>query len=182
MAKKQCLNGEINSKILKTTLYILTNKTLELYVKKSPYIGRGFLLFLAILIIGLPIMGMVMNLIDGGAFHFGFLIGLGLCSLISFYMVRLFLWNTYGKEVIEIGETTVNYYVDYHYFKGNQQEIAFEELVFDIEQIGFEEEKLGRLIIAANEKDFIHSSVNMDLRELEELVAQCFVKFGIKLH
>lgn len=148
----------------------LNNKTLELYVKKSPPLGRGFLLFLAFIMVALPIMGMVFNFLDGGAFHFGFVIGLGLFSLISFYLVRLFLWNTYGKEVITIGETTVNYYVDYHYFKGNQQEITYEELVFKIEPIGFEEEKLGRLIIAANDKDFIHSSVNMDLRELEEVI------------
>lgn len=162
--------------------YNLTNNTLELYVKKSPPIGRGFILFLAFLCIALPIMGMAFNFMDGGAFHFGFLIGLGVFSLLGFYFVRLFLWNTYGKEVITIGETTVSYYVDYHYFKGNQQEITYEELVFGIEQIGFEEEQLGRLILAADDKDFIHSSVNMDLRELEELVAQCFAKFGTKLH
>ncbi|WP_338378849.1 hypothetical protein [uncultured Flavobacterium sp.] len=165
-----------------TQRHTLHNNTLELYVKKSPPIGRGFLLFLAFAMVALPIMGMVFNFLDGGAFHFGFLIGLGLCSLVGFYFVRLFLWNTYGKEVITIGETTVSYYVDYHYFKGNQQEITYEELVFEIEQIGFEEEKLGRLIIAANDKDFIPSSVNMDLRELEELVAQCLAKFGTKLH
>ena len=150
--------------------YTLNNNILELYVKKSPPIGRGFILFLAFVMVALPIMGMVFNFLDGGAFHFGFIIGLGLFSLVGFYFVRLFLWNTYGKEVITIGETTVSYYVDYHYFKGNQQEITYEELVFEIEQIGFEEEKLGRLIIAANDKDFIHSSVNMDLRELEEVI------------
>lgn len=150
--------------------YSLTDNILELYVKKSPPIGRGFILFLAFISVALPIMGMVFRFMDGGSFHFGFIIGLGAFSLIGFYFVRLFLWNTYGKEVITIGETTVSYYVDYHYFKGNQQEITYEELVFEIEQIGFEEEQLGRLIIAANEKEFIHSSVNMDLRELEEII------------
>ena len=150
--------------------YSLIDNILELYVKKSPPVGRGFILFLAFISVALPIMGMVFRFMDGGSFHFGFIIGLGAFSLIGFYFVRLFLWNTYGKEVITIGETTVSYYVDYHYFKGNQQEITYEELVFEIEQIGFEEEQLGRLIIAANEKEFIHSSVNMDLRELEEII------------
>jgi hypothetical protein len=150
--------------------YNLTDKTLELYVKKSPLLGRVFILFLAFISMALPIMGMVFRYLDGDSFHFGFLIGLGIFSLLSFYFIRLFLWNTYGKEIITIGETTVSYYVDYHYFKGNQQEITCKELEFEIEQIGFEEEKLGRLIIAANDKEFIHSSVNMDLRELEEVI------------
>ncbi|KIX20059.1 hypothetical protein SY27_16215 [Flavobacterium sp. 316] len=161
--------------MIQSKRYSLTNKTIELYVKKSPPIGRGFILFLAFVSVALPILGMVFRFMDGGSFHFGFIIGLGAFSLIGFYFVRLFLWNTYGKEVITIGETTVSYYVDYHYFKGNQQEITYEELVFDIEPIGFEEEKLGRLIIAANDKDFIHSSVNMDLRELEEIVEELTV-------
>lgn len=158
-----------------TQRHTLNHKTLELYVKKSPPIGRGFILFLAFVMVALPIMGMVYNYQDGGAFHFGFLIGLGLFSLVGFYFVRLYLWNTYGKEVIKIGNSSVNYYVDYHYFKGNQKEITYEALVFEIEQIGFEEEKLGRLIIAANDTDFIHCSVNMDLKELEEIIRKLTV-------
>lgn len=155
---------------MKTKRHTLNHNTLELYVKKSPPLGRIFILFLAFIAVALPIMGMAFRFMNGGAFHFGFIIGLGAFSLIGFYFVRLFLWNTFGKEVITIGKTTVNYYVDYHYFKGNQQEITYEELVFGIEPIGFEEEKLGRLIIAANDKDFIHSSVNIYLRELDEIV------------
>lgn len=152
--------------------YNLTHNTLELYVKKSPPIGRSFILFLAFICVTLPIMGMVFNYRNGGAFHFGFIIGLGLFTLIGFYFVRLFLWNTYGKEVITFEDTTVRYYVDYHYFKGNQQEITYEELVFEIEPIGFEEEQLGRLIIAANDKDFISSSVRIDLLALEEIITK----------
>lgn len=119
--------------MITTKRYSLNNNILELYVKKSPPIGRGFLLFLAFVMVALPLLGMVLNFIDGAAFHFGYLMGLGLFSLVGFYFVRLFLWNTYGKEVIEIGETTVSYYVDYHYFKGNQKVIrlrVFPTLLF----------------------------------------------------
>lgn len=112
--------------------YTLTGNILELYVKKSPPIGRGFLLFLAFVMVALPLLGMVLNFIDGAAFHFGYLIVLGLFSLVGFYFVRLFLWNTYGKEVIEIGDSTVSYYVDYRYFKGNQKVIRYEGLSYSI--------------------------------------------------
>lgn len=155
-----------------TTRHSFNQNTLTLHVKKSPPLGRIFILFLAFIAVALPIMGMVFRFMDGGSFHFGFIIGLGAFSLISFYFMRLFLWNTYGKEVITIGETTVSYYVDYHYFKGNQQEIRYETLVFKIEKVGFEEEQLGRLIIEASDKELILSSVNMELKELEEIIKQ----------
>lgn len=161
-----------------TKRYTFNNNILELYVKKSPLIGRGFLLFLAFVMVALPLLGMVLNFIDGNAFHFGYLIGLGLFSLVGFYFVRLFLWNTYGKEVIEIGDSTVSYYVDYHYFKGNQQVIRYEGLSYSIVPIGFEEEQIGNLLITASEKDYIESGVNMDITELVVLVGE-LERFGL---
>tara|TARA_R110000823_G_scaffold81814_2_gene185910 strand:- start:152 stop:601 length:450 start_codon:yes stop_codon:yes gene_type:complete len=149
-----------------------------LYVKKSPPIGRGFLLFLAFVMVALPILGMILNFIDGAAFHFGYLIGLGLFSLVGFYFVRLFLWNTYGKEVIEISDSTISYYVDYRYFKGNQQVIRYEGLSYSIVPIGFEEEQIGNLVISASEQDYIESGVNMKIAELVVLVAE-LERFGL---
>tara|TARA_R110000850_G_scaffold18580_2_gene56790 strand:- start:3369 stop:3863 length:495 start_codon:yes stop_codon:yes gene_type:complete len=164
---------------LKTTKrYTLNNNILELYVKKSPPIGRGFLLFLAFVMVALPILGMVLNFIDGNAFHFGYLMGLGLFTLVAFYFVRLFLWNTYGKEVIEIVDSTVSYYVDYHYFKGNQKVISYEGLTYSIVPIGFEEEQVGNLVISASESDYIESGVNMDISELVVLVEE-LERFGL---
>ena len=128
--------------------------------------------------VALPILGMVLNFINGAAFHFGYLIGLGLFSLVGFYFVRLFLWNTYGKEVIEIGDSTVSYYVDYRYFKGNQKVIRYEGLSYSIVPIGFEEEQVGNLVIAASEQDFIESGVNMDISELVVLVGE-LERFGL---
>ena len=138
---------------------------------KKNLIGRGFLLFLAFVMVALPVLGMTLNFMEGNAFHFGYIIGLGIFSLISFYFVRLFLWNTYGKEVIAFGETTVSYYVDYHYFKGNPKEINFECLSYSIVPIGFEKEQVGHLVISASAMDFIESGVNMDIAELVELIA-----------
>ncbi|WP_339890226.1 hypothetical protein [uncultured Flavobacterium sp.] len=164
---------------MKTTKrYTLNNNILELYVKKSPPIGRGFLLFLAFVMVALPILGMVLNFIDGNAFHFGYLMGLGLFTLVAFYFVRLFLWNTYGKEVIEIVDSTVSYYVDYHYFKGNQKVISYEGLTYSIVPIGFEEEQVGNLVISASESDYIESGVNMDISELVVLVEE-LERFGL---
>ena len=155
---------------LKTKRYSLENNTLELYVKKSPFIGRVFILLLAFISVAVPLLGMFFRLQERGSFHILFIVGLGLFSLMSFFFIRLFLWNTYGKEVIEIGSETITYYVDYHYFKGNQKEIAYNSLTYAIANIGFKEEKIGHLILAASDNVYIESAVNMDLQDLNEII------------
>lgn len=149
--------------------YKITENQIELYVKKVPYIGRVFLLFLAFVMVALPLLGIVFNFIDGNTFHFGYLIGLGIFTLLAFYFLRLYLWNTYGKEIIILNKNTLDYYVDYKYFKGNQQSIKIDELSFSYDKIGFEEEYLGLFTIISNNNEFIQSAIKMPLMELIEL-------------
>lgn len=63
-------------------------------------------------------------------------IGLGfLISLVVFvasitYLVRLYLWNTYGKEYFLIENNTILFYNDYKYFKDNVVQIKFNKISF----------------------------------------------------
>jgi hypothetical protein len=119
--------------------------------------------------VALPVLGMVLNFMERNAFHFGYLIGLGIFSLISFYFVRLFLWNTYGKEVIIFNKEFLEYYADYKYFKGNQQKIKNDELSYVYNKIGYEEEHLGLFSIISNNNEQIQSAIKLPLMELIEL-------------
>lgn len=150
--------------------YSIHSNTLELYVKKSPLPVRGTFLVLAILCIALPLLGIGMNMIARNDFHIRYVILLGVFSLIGFFFIRLYLWNTYGKEVIVMEDTKVSYYADYRYFKGNQQQIVFETLTFDFTAIGFQDEALGNLLIIASDTEFIQSGVNIPIADLTELI------------
>ena len=88
--------------------YQITNNQLELYVKPSPKLGRIFIAFLGLIIFVGPIIGMFIGFSEGAEFHIGYLIGIGLSSLVAYHFYKLFLWNTCGKEVFTFSENKLN--------------------------------------------------------------------------
>ena len=150
--------------------YQILNNQLELYVQPSSKIGRGFLAFLGIVIFVAPIFGIFLGLYSGAEFHIGYLIGIGLSSLVAYHFYKLYYWNTYGKEVITITDNKVNYHADYGKFISNKQEHNFENLSFHVKPVGYENEQLGVLIIEVAEKKCIETVVVLPLTILNEII------------
>jgi hypothetical protein len=154
----------------KTSRFILQGNKITLFVKKSSLFVRMVFILLAFLCVGLPFMGIVLNAQSGSDFHIKYIIVLGVFSLIGFYFLRLFLWNTYGKEVIEIKNSSVTYYADYRYFKGNQQQLNFQKLSYDFVAKGFVEQQIGNLLFVSTESDFIESAVDLPIPDLIKII------------
>lgn len=150
--------------------YQLTNNQLELYVKPSSKIGRGFLAFLGITIFIAPIFGMLLGLSYGAVFHIGYLIGIGLSSLVAYHFYKLYHWNTCGKEVITLSENKVNYHADYGKFISNKQEFIYENLFLHINPMGYEKEQLGVLLLEVAENKYLETVVVLPLATLNEIV------------
>lgn len=150
--------------------YQITNNQLELYVKPSSKIGRGFLAFLGIIIFVGPILGMFLGLSSGDEFHIGYLMGIGLSTLVAYHFYKLYLWNTCGKEVITIDNNKVLYHADYGKFISNKQEFTFENLTFHVKPVGYENEKLGILLFEVEEKKYLETVVVLPLATLNEIV------------
>lgn len=156
----------------------IDNNTFEIRVKPANLFVRFFFLFLSIIMVLLPLSGLVYNISEGIEFHIGYIIGLGMFSLFSFYFLRLYLWNTGGKEVITISQNLIEYYADYIYFKGNQQKINFERIVFDFESIGFEDEEKGVLCLIVSENRFIKCAAILPISELNKLIETLNKKYN----
>ena len=101
--------------------YQITNNQLELYVKPSPKLGSGFIAFLSLIIFVGPILGMFLGFSAGAEFHIGYLLGIGLSSLVAYHFYKLYHWNTCGKEVFTFSENKLNYHADYGKFISNKQ-------------------------------------------------------------
>lgn len=150
--------------------YLVTASKIELYVKPPTVIMRYFLLFLGLISLLLPITGILISLIEGKSFHFGFLVGLGVGFLIFFYFYKLFLWNSYGKETIEFNKQSLHYYADYKRFIRNQQTKDFTSLTFAFKEVGYQNEELGVLVILNQEEELlIECATIMPLKELSDL-------------
>ena len=149
--------------------YELNKNELELRVKKAPLFVRTVMFFFTFLFFLLPFTGMILGLAMGKGMHIGYVIGLFFFGILGFYMLRISLWNTCGKETITFENNYLIYIADYGWFKdGKKQKELKNPLVYSIRQIGYEEDNKGGLIIGLEEP--IICVTKMPNAELEELI------------
>ncbi|MEM0577974.1 hypothetical protein [Flavobacterium polysaccharolyticum] len=146
------------------------NNTLILSVKKSPLFGRLILYTITFLSIFLPLSGFTFNLLSGNGLKFSNLVFLFVFGLISFFMLRISLWNTYGKEIIKISENQLNYIADYNWFKDKIKEFSFKNIIFNLNEIGYEEDNKAVLIIKFDNGTVLETVTKIDIKELNNLL------------
>src|SRR5690554_7495025 len=78
--------------------YQIEGNKLILKVKKSPLFIRIIFFTVAILFFIMPLAGMLMYISLGNGFHIGFLMGFFFFGIMGFYILRMALWNTYGRS------------------------------------------------------------------------------------
>ncbi len=149
----------------------LNNRELTLRVKSSPVFIRAIMFLFAFLFFLLPCVGMILSMTMGNNFHIGFLIGIGFCSLMGFYLLRIALWNTYGVEVINFETNKVVYEVNYGWFKDGKKIKEIEPLIFSIKEIGYEEDNKGSLVIGSDDL-CIECATKMSIDEIKSLIAK----------
>lgn len=155
------------------TQYQIQTEVVFLEVKKASIILRTILYVLAILCIILPLGGVIASLIvhEGGlsilnVMLFLFLLFLGL------FVFRLALWNTYGKEEIYFGSDVIYYQAHYGWFKDKRKKYEVNnKVVFDIKSIGYEEEKMGVLVVKCRDS-IMSSAVKIPIDQLEQLITE----------
>jgi len=147
----------------------LKDNNLTLTSKPSPLFVRILILFFSLTSILVPIGGMVGSMINGYRFHFGFLMSIGIFGVLGFYLLRVFLWNSYGKEVILFTQNNVTYEADYKWFKDGKKIKNIDFPNYSIRPIGYEDENFGALIIDS-EQDCIESVIKMPNEQLEDLI------------
>lgn len=86
-------------------------------------------------------------------------------------MLRIILWNSFGREILELGPQGISYVADYKYFKDGRKEIGTDELQIEIGLEYTDSDQLGRLQLI-NGSESIESVLQMDISELEELRAK----------
>lgn len=144
---------------------------LVLRVKKSPFLGRILLYLITFLSIALPLGGFIANMINGGEIKFFNIVFLFLFGLIAFYMLRVSFWNTYGFELIQFGNNKLTYVANYHWFKDKVREFSFENINYDIKQIGYEEDNKGVLVIKFDDDKVLETVTKIPISDLDSLIS-----------
>ncbi|MEG1026925.1 MAG: hypothetical protein RSF34_20810 [Flavobacterium sp.] len=143
---------------------------LVLRVKKSPLLGRILLYLITFLSIALPIGGFIGNITSNIGLSFFHILFLFVFGFIAFYMLRVSLWNTYGCESIQFGNKKLTYVADYHWFKDKVKEFNFENINYDIKQVGYEEDNQGVLVIKFDDDKVLKTVTKISMYDLEILI------------
>jgi len=145
------------------------NNQLKLKVIEAPFFVSLILFIITFLCFTLPLFGIVFNVIEGNGIKLGGIIVFGVFCLLGFYVLRLSLWNSHGKEIIQFNDNEIIYIADYRWFKDGKKTIEKNEITYSIKPIGYEEDNNGVLIIS-NGKSEIESVVKMSKQNLEKLI------------
>ncbi len=147
----------------------LHGNKLSLTVSKAPLFVR-FVMFLFTLLFFLITLVGVLGLVTAEKIEIRSIILIIIFGVLSFYMLRISLWNTYGKEVIIFHKAKIEYLADYRWFKGGKIEIDINgQPEFGMQQIGDEKDKKGVLLIGLEKPNIICVTAIPNI-ELEEII------------
>lgn len=150
----------------------LENKKLILKVKAYLIVKVIFSFMTLLFFIG-PLIGIFHSLNSGYDFHFKFVFGLGVNYIVAFYVLRITLWNVWGKEIFEFNESEVVQTTCYKLFQNKEVFEDAELIEIGIEPYGFEDSGKGRLYFQLyEEEEKIYSSVTIPVSDLKPLVEQ----------
>lgn len=152
--------------------FLIENNQIKLSVRKSPLIIRLVLYFFAFAFFIFPTAGTIASIALGEGLHFGFIIGIGIFSLLGFYLLRVALWNTYGEEIIQYSKENIIYEANYGWFRDAKKTIKNENLTYLVLPVGYEEDNEGILILD-NGKETIQCAVKMPQQQIEEVRFLC---------
>jgi len=134
---------------------------LDLVIKtdKAPLSIRLFLGIFMIIGFLTPLIVLIFSFYSDLEIGFSYIITLIIGVGVGFYLLRLILWNTYGKEILKITPERVDYHCDYRYFKGNKK--ILEGSPFRIKPIFGYKAIYGKLNIE-NDSDSLTTNIDID--------------------
>lgn len=90
---------------------------------KAPFSIRLFLSIFMIIGFVTPVISLAVSFYKDLEIGFSFITTVIIGLLVGFYLLRLILWNTYGKEILSVSADRIDYYCDYRYFRGNRKSL-----------------------------------------------------------
>jgi len=150
--------------------------------KEVPFFVKVILLLITIITAAVPI----------GVLFFAteidilIMIGASVCVFLTFIVLKMFLWNSFGKEVFEIDKEKIFHYTDYRFFKDKLLEqdrgtnIRFERMSVFLNQIEKESALLDAkedfekqdfvFVISDHEKELTRSNIKLSHGKVGEML------------
>ncbi|MBK7131109.1 MAG: hypothetical protein IPM74_11135 [Crocinitomicaceae bacterium] len=124
------------------------------------------ILFLSVFVLGgmmMPIL--ILFLVD--EFSFGLFVSMGIFLGVSIFLLRILLWNLFGKQVLEFHLDNIKHYFDYKLFHDQKLQGTAADFYFSKTSRGEEDGKLQIVYLNKN----IISPFQLDGISLDELIS-----------
>jgi hypothetical protein len=140
---------------------------LTISVNRTSLFVKTFIISLTIIFFFTPLAITAFVIMSEIELNFGIVFSYLLCWGSGVYFIRLFLWNSYGKEIIELENDRITYYSDYKYFKDGHKSISNYKI--EIKEIEVDMGKKGILKISNDVVNF-ETTIKLNLSELSNIV------------
>lgn len=139
---------------------------------RTPWLIRAILTIVLSICGLIPIIATYFMFSIGNGPHIGIIFSYLLFWGLGFYMFRVVLWNSFGKEIIILNLDSIIYNADYKYFKDGFNEIKAKEIEVEIIHEDSCDFNIGRLRIFNQEKEIITvlQSKLSDLEKIKETI------------
>lgn len=158
---------------MKRARIVHKNNEIIISSQPSPLIARIILKFIIIISALIPIAAVIAMIISEIGFHFGVLISFILFWGIGIYLIRVFLWNKFGREILSYQPDKISYLADYKYFKDSIREISTDNL--DASKV---EKESGVIVKFSNGESTIMTVLPITLKEAENIIMETKTRYN----
>lgn len=156
----------------------INNNEFSIKCRRAPIFVIAILFILLLISITGPLFGIYWAVKSGGGIKFINILLLFLFGLISFYFIRLILWNLFGTEKFRIVKNKLEYTADYKLFKMNTQIIELNGIQVDILDSG--DDKNGYITFFNQDRE-LRSVIKTEKKELQGLKDKLKHRFSKKI-
>ena len=123
-----------------------------IFKSETPNIVLRAILVILIALSSLFALAIVLNAIISGSFKIFHLLIPAVLFGCAYFLRRLYLWNTHGKEIITLSEDLVTYIADYGRFQDNLKEFNRSSIKVEIIEFNLRKPENRKLRIVENQK------------------------------
>ena len=153
-----------------------TENYIHLKVKKAPV----FILIVLYAITFSTALIPFLNLIFATP-HVMVFVGIFLFGYITYILLKISLWNTFGQEYIEIAPNQIQYTADYKWFKSKTRVIDSKSILFAIQSVGYEEDRKAVLVLKLDDGNTLETVTKINIEVLEDTVKRLHEHFKDKI-
>lgn len=143
----------------------------------TPRAIRAILTLILAICVLIPILVTYFAFAKGDGPHFGLFVSFLIFWGLGVYLLRILLWNTYGKEIITLEQDKISYLADYKYFKDGLKELKIKNLDIQIIYEDSMDIHVGRLRIL-NQESEIETVLKSSLTDLELIKEKIIARYN----